>query len=189
MIGKHGFVSNSLVQFPQNNDILVYDDQQLVWKNVPFNSMLPQSIFWRVSRLNTFSISPSTNTQLPFDTMLFELPLGSFNLSTGEFTCPIDGIYWLEATVRWTAAPASGIVYIIAIQRNTDASKAPRDYQVSTTSFQTTTHCSGSWHCAAGDKLSVVVSHNHTSSQTVNGNHFTTFSGFCIAPYEYVGGS
>jgi hypothetical protein len=136
---------------------------------------------WQVRLDTSFSVPHATGTTVVFNTLVFEVsPSSSFyNVSSGEYTCPYDGIYWVQASVRFAAANTS---LSMVISKNGDAlPNAPYDTRQGSSTTQTTLHCSGIRRCLQGEKLSVIVSQISGSSLSLISQQ-CNFSGHWVGP-------
>jgi hypothetical protein len=151
--------------------------------NIMRRSLIPS---WFVRRDGAVNIPGSTTTTVVFNTVLFEITPSStnYNPSTGEYTCPMDGIYFIQASVQLIGAPDQTLL-VAWISKNGDGSSdAPFDEQIrrgSTGDSRMTLQCSGLRNCVKGDKLTVRVFHNAGSGVDVASGK-AKFSGHWVGP-------
>ncbi|NQY30846.1 MAG: hypothetical protein HRT69_15440 [Flavobacteriaceae bacterium] len=103
-----------------------------------------------------------------------------FNISTGDFTAPVDGFYMFSAQVRIDGINTGYARLLIAINNSTDVNNglhAIRNSDTSSASFDTMS-VSGVVQLTAGDIVSVYVSSSNDTSFTIQGE--SGFNGYLI---------
>lgn len=152
-------------------------------QNMMKRSLIPA---WFVRRDGAVGLPPSTTTKIVFNTVLFDITPSSANYSTstGEYTCPMDGIYFVQATFQITGAPDQTLLAAWISKNGDGSADAPFDEQVrrgSTGDSRITLHCTGLRSCVKGDKLSVSAFQNSGGTLTIESLK-TKFSGHWVGP-------
>jgi hypothetical protein len=137
---------------------------------------------WRVRMNSTsYTVPNGSGAVIVFDTIVFEKPTtGLYSTSTGAFTCPFNGIYWVEATVRFASANASLTIWIA--KNDSSVPAGPQHYKQGVNTNPSNLHISGLWSCSAGDTLKVYAVHSLGSPLGILGSHLCTFSGYWVGP-------
>eukprot|EP00920_Eleutheroschizon_duboscqi_P020766 GHVT01049028.1.p1 GENE.GHVT01049028.1~~GHVT01049028.1.p1 ORF type:complete len:146 (-),score=9.23 GHVT01049028.1:624-1061(-) len=119
----------------------------------------------------------NTGDKLTFDTARYN-PGGDFNVGSGDYRCPVNGTYILFATVT-TAEVASSVsfgLYINGVRRPPNVIPRNSYSQYSSGSTMWVTSCS------IGQNIWVQVIHDNLGTGCqVQGDDFTTFSGFLLS--------
>jgi hypothetical protein len=109
-------LTDTIISNPQNGDVLQYNSTTGVWNN---GVLLPLPYFLKVQILgdDNTGVSDATNYVLGVDGSVqplvaqfsssFNYNNGDWNQSTSIWTCPLDGIYRINAQVSFQAGSSS----------------------------------------------------------------------------------
>ena len=129
--------------------------------------------FMRANKNPSVATGSGSETVTSFDNVEQNSNFNSYDNSTGIYTVPVNGLYWVSAAITCTHTPTSQASTLMTLSHTGPGLTGPSSYGANYREAFITMSAAGVFNCLAGDEIKIILTNGASIFTSTPRNYFS----------------